>query len=314
MHNQDSAVFGKVAVVMGGSSAEREISLSSGQAVVNALSAQGVDVIGLDTQTGALAQLQGQAFDRVFNMIHGRGGEDGVLQGLLEFIGIPYTGSGVLASALSLDKHRSKYCWLGAGLPTPGWRVLRNEADVESCADELGFPLMVKPALEGSSLGMSKAVNVEQLRVAWREASEYQCEVMAEAWVEGREYTVGLLQGQALPVIRLQTAREFYDYQAKYIADDTEYHCPCGLSTEQERVLQALALEASDLLGVQGWGRVDILLDGVDKPWLIEVNTVPGMTDHSLVPMAAEAAGMNFKQLVWKILETSLEQNPVNVP
>jgi D-alanine-D-alanine ligase len=302
---QDPAAFGKVAVVMGGVAAEREISLISGQAVLAALLRRGIDAIGIDVDDHPLAALEKGRYDRVFNVMHGRGGEDGVLQGALEALKLPYTGSGVLASALSMDKLRTKLCWLGAGLPTPGWQILGAAEDIDRCIERLGFPVIVKPSQEGSSIGMGKAENRNELEEAWGTASQYGCETFAERWVEGSEYTVGLLEDAPLPLIRLETPRQFYDFDAKYRAETTRYHCPCGLSAEREQALQSLALEASRIIGVSGWGRVDLLLDNESRPWLIEVNTVPGMTDHSLVPMAARVAGIEFDQLVWRILETS---------
>ena len=302
----DPTKFGRVAVLMGGAAAEREVSLKSGRAVLAGLLAGGIDAVGLDVAADMLAPLLAEKYDRVFNIIHGRGGEDGVLQGALEALRIPYTGSGVLASALSMDKLRTKLCWMGAGLPTPRWMLLESHADLSRCAEELGFPVIVKPAEEGSSIGMSRAETLSELEEAFKNASQYNCQVFAEAWVTGKEYTAGMLASEALPLIRLETPHVFYDFDAKYRAETTRYHCPCGLVAEQESVLQALALRACAAIGVQGWGRVDLLVDEQDRPWLIEVNTVPGMTDHSLVPMAAKAAGIEFDQLVWRILETSL--------
>jgi D-alanine-D-alanine ligase len=225
----------------------------------------------------------------------------------LEALGIPYTGSGVLASALAMDKLRTKLCWLGAGLQTPGWMLLESPADLARCAEQLGFPVIVKPANEGSSIGMSRAETLDELRTAFEVAAQFNCQVFAEVWVTGKEYTVAVLNDQALPLIRLETPNVFYDFDAKYRANTTRYHCPCGLDAEAEVELQALALKACRQIGVKGWGRVDLLVDGENRPWLIEVNTVPGMTDHSLVPMAAKAAGIEFDALVWQILETSLK-------
>ncbi len=298
--------FGTVAVLMGGFAAERDVSIKSGTAVLQALKRKGVQAVGVDVKDDLIRPLLDREFDRVFNIIHGRGGEDGVLQGVLESMRIPYTGSGVMASALSMDKLRTKICWKGQGLATPGWYLLQDEQDIGRCIEKLGFPLMVKPALEGSSIGMSKASNREELIDAFELASKYLCDVYAETWVEGNEYTVGVLNNEVLPVIRLETANVFYDYEAKYFSDDTQYHCPSGLDEEREKDLQALALKASKVIGVSGWGRVDVFIDKKDQPQLIEVNTVPGMTDHSLVPMAAKAAGVEFDDLVWRILETSM--------
>lgn len=301
-----AADFGKVAVLMGGSAAEREISLKSGQAVYQALKNQGVDVMAIDVTGSPIEALSAVKVDRVFNIIHGRGGEDGVLQAVLEVLGLPYTGSGVMASALSMDKLRTKLCWQGMGLSTPKWLVMQSKAEIDSCIAALGFPVIVKPAQEGSSIGMSKANNKDELTKAFTLAQTYQCDVYAEQWVQGQEYTVGVLDGEALPVIRLQTPNEFYDFDAKYRANTTQYHCPCGLSVEREQQLQALAVKACQGLAIKGWARVDVFIDANDSSQLIEVNTVPGMTDHSLVPMAAKVAGVDFNELVWRILETSL--------
>ena len=298
--------FGKVAVLMGGSAAERPVSLRSGAAVYAALKNRGVDAIAIDVTGSAIDALANIKVDRVFNIIHGRGGEDGVLQGVLQVMGIPYTGSGVLASALSMDKLRTKLCWQGYGLTTPKWHLLKSEADIDPCIEKLGFPVIVKPAQEGSSIGMSKANNKDELTKALAVAAEFNCDVYAEAWVTGKEYTVAILNGKALPAIRLETPNAFYDYEAKYNATTTQYHCPCGLDAAQEERLQNLALTASQALGVKGWARVDVFIDNAGVAQLIEINTVPGMTDHSLVPMAAKQAGIAFEELVWRILETSI--------
>lgn len=300
------AEFGKVAVLMGGSAAEREISLNSGNAVFQALRESGIDAVAVDVTGSPIDALVGLKVDRVFNIVHGRGGEDGVLQGVLQVMGIPYTGSGVMASALSMDKLRTKLCWRGMGLNTPKWFVLQNQQDIDACMAALGFPVIVKPAQEGSSIGMSKANTREELVEALRLAQQYRCAVYAEQWVQGREYTVGVLADEALPAIRLETPNAFYDFEAKYRASTTQYHCPCGLSPEREQQLRELALTACRGLDVRGWARVDVFIDDNDVSQLIEVNTVPGMTDHSLVPMAAKAAGVDFRQLAWRILETSL--------
>ncbi|MGR9013282.1 MAG: D-alanine--D-alanine ligase [Gammaproteobacteria bacterium] len=297
--------FGRVAVMMGGSAAEREVSLKSGAAVFEALKRQGVDALAIDVTGSPIDALAGLKIDRVFNIIHGRGGEDGVLQGLLEAMGIPYTGSGVMASALTMDKLRTKLCWQGYGLVTPKWCLLEDETDLDGCIEKLGFPVIVKPAQEGSSIGMSKAGNREELLNALSVAAKYRCDVYAEAWVIGKEYTVAVLDGEALPVIRLETPNAFYDYEAKYQATTTQYHCPCGLSPDKEQFIKDLAVTACKVVGVKGWGRVDVFIDGFGQYQLIEVNTVPGMTDHSLVPMAARQAGMDFDELVWRILATS---------
>ena len=307
---ETAASFGRVAVLMGGSAAEREVSLKSGKAVLDALISRGVDAEGFDVGADMIAPLleDSRGFDRVFNIIHGRGGEDGVLQGALETLRLPYTGSGVLASALSMDKLRTKLCWMGAGLPTPRWMLLSSEADLERCRDELGFPVIIKPAQEGSSIGMSRADNFVDLKEAWRAASLYNCDVFAETWITGTEYTAGILDERPLPLIRLETPHVFYDFDAKYRAETTQYHCPCGLPPKTEEEIQSLAQKACQIVGVQGWARVDLMIDAAGKPWLIEVNTVPGMTDHSLVPMAAREAGISFDALVWRILETSFQR------
>lgn len=302
---KDPAEFGRVAVAMGGDAAEREVSIKSGTEVLTALLNRGVDAVKVDINDDLVGSLTQESFDRVFNIVHGRGGEDGVMQGILEALKIPYTGSRVMASALCMDKLRTKWCLQGAGLQTPPWFLFNGENDIDQCIAELGFPVMVKPAKEGSSFGMSKAEDRPQLVAAYQLAAEFDCDVYAEAWVEGDEYTVALLAGLALPTIRLETPNAFYDYEAKYEADTTQYHCPCGLSDEHEQQLQSIALKACNVAGVTGWGRVDLFIDKSGDVQLIEINTVPGMTDHSLVPMAAKANGIEFDELVWRILETS---------
>lgn len=298
--------FGRVAVLMGGTAAERPVSLRSGAAVYDALKRKGVDAVSIDVTGNPIDALAGQKVDRVFNIIHGRGGEDGVLQGVLEAMMIPYTGSGVMASALTMDKLRTKLCWQGYGLVTPKWHLLNDESDIDTCIEKLGFPVIVKPAQEGSSIGMSKARNRDELVKALALAASYRCDVYAESWVTGKEYTVAILNGEALPIIRLETPNEFYDYEAKYNATTTQYHCPCGLSQDHELQLRKLAVIAGKVVGVKGWARVDVFVDDAGQSQLIEINTVPGMTDHSLVPMAAKQAGIEFEDLVWRILETSL--------
>ena len=301
------AEFGRVAVLMGGTAAEREISLKSGAAVYAALQRLQIDVTAIDVTGSPIEALAGKQFDRIFNIMHGRGGEDGVLQGLLQTLKLPYTGSGVGASALSMDKLRTKLCWQGAGLKTPQWFLLRSVADIDACIAQLGFPVIVKPAQEGSSIGMSKAQNKAELEQALLTALQFQCDVYAEAWVQGSEYTVAVLDGEALPVIRLETPHTFYDFDAKYRANTTKYHCPCGLNTAEETALQQLAQTACDVIGIHGWARVDVFIDTNGQAQLIEVNTVPGMTDHSLVPMAAKQQGIDFDELVWRVLETSFK-------
>jgi len=298
--------FGRVAVLMGGSAAERPVSLRSGAAVYEALKHKGVDAVAIDVTGSPIEALAGIKVDRVFNIIHGRGGEDGVLQGVLQVMGIPYTGSGVMASALTMDKLRTKLCWQGYGLVTPKWYLLQDENDIDGCIEKLGFPVIVKPAQEGSSIGMSKASSRDELLKALQIALEYRCDVYAESWVTGKEYTVALLNGVALPVIRLETPNAFYDYEAKYSATTTQYHCPAGLDQDQELLLRNLAVTAGKVVGVEGWARVDVFIDDAGQYQLIEINTVPGMTDHSLVPMAAKEAGIDFDELVWRVLETSL--------
>ena len=299
--------FGKVAVLMGGLSAEREISLKSGKAVLSALQSQGVDAHGIDADYQVINQLLEEKFDRVFIVLHGRWGEDGVIQGALDTINMPYTGSGVLGSALAMDKVRSKQVWLANNLPTAKYRVLRSERDLDGLIDELGLPIFTKPATEGSSIGISKVSESSELKQAWELASENDSEVLAESFIAGPELTVSILNGKALPIIRLQTANTFYDYEAKYQSDETQYICPAELSTEEAEHISELAVQAYQALACDGWGRVDVMLDEQRKPLLLEANTVPGMTDHSLVPMAAKQAGISFEQLVVEILETSME-------
>jgi D-alanine-D-alanine ligase len=290
---------------MGGKSAEREISLKSGTMVLNALRKSGVDAHAFDPRDSGLEELKAQRFERVFIALHGRLGEDGTVQGALEYLGMPYTGSGVMASALAMDKWRTKLLWQAAGLPTPAWELVTARTDPAGLAARLKLPLMMKPAREGSSIGMSKVTSVEKIAPARELAARYDDVVIAERFIEGMELTAGILGDEPLPVIRLETPREFYDYEAKYFADDTRYILPCGLPADQERSLQALSLEAFRVLGCSGWGRVDLMLDRAGKPSLLEVNTIPGMTDHSLVPMAARAKGISFEDLCLRILETA---------
>jgi D-alanine-D-alanine ligase len=298
--------FGKVAVLLGGTSAEREVSLKSGSMVLAALRSRGVDAHPFDPAERGLEALIAERFERVFIALHGRFGEDGTLQGALEFLGLPYTGSGVLGSALAMDKLRAKRLWTAVGLPTPPCEVLCPASDFGAVARRLGLPLMVKPVNEGSSIGMSKVRAAAQLEEAFALAVNYDRAVIAEKFIDGIELTAAVLGGEALPLIRLETPREFYDYQAKYLADDTRYLLPCGLPAEQERALQALCLEAFAALGCSGWGRVDLMLDRAGAPFLLEVNTAPGMTDHSLVPMAARAVGLSYEDLCVRILEGTL--------
>lgn len=288
------AGIGRVAVLAGGRSAERAVSLKSGRAVHDALRSIGVLAELVDPSEHKVEVLRG--FDVCFIALHGRGGEDGVIQGVLEHLGVPYTGSGVMASAIGMDKVKTKMIWRAAGLPTPDFYVAGQPMT------ELSFPLMVKPAHEGSSIGMRKVDDAEQLADAIAEAEKFDTEVLVEQWIHGAEFTVAILDGEALPAIRLETPNRFYDYEAKYEANTTRYLCPCGLDAEQEKALQVLALEAFNQIGCRGWGRVDVMQDEQGRFYLLEVNTVPGMTDHSLVPMAAKAAGRDFPQLVAEIL------------
>ena len=306
MSQIDQSKFGKVAVLMGGWAAEREVSLNSGAAVLAALQSAGVDAHGVDVDRDILNVLQAGSYDRAFIVLHGRGGEDGVIQGALEVMQLPYTGCGVMASAISMDKLMSKRIWLGAGLPTPKFEMLTESSDFSGVVERLGLPLMVKPATEGSSIGMAKVNKAEQLQQAWRDAAEYDSQVFAEQWIEGNEYTCAILDGEAQPLIRLEIQNDFFDYEAKYQSNDTKYHCPCGLNEDEEKQLQHLSKQAFDAVGGSGWGRIDLMRDHLGKTWLIEVNTVPGMTDHSLVPMAAKANGISFEALVLKILETTV--------
>ena len=295
--------FGRVAVLLGGKSAEREVSLKSGTMVLNALRSRGVDAHGFDPKERDVAALVKERFDRAFIALHGRFGEDGTVQGVLEWLGIPYTGSGVLASALAMDKLRTKRIWQAEGLPTAPYAVLTRESDLKAVARRLGTPLFVKPASEGSSVGMSKVKRAADLEEAFALAVNYDPVVIAEKFVDGPELTVGMLGEQVLPIIRIQTPREFYDYEAKYIAHDTRYLIPCGLVKAKETQLQALCLKAFQALGCSGWGRVDLMLNRQGRPYLLEVNTSPGMTDHSLVPMAARAIGLSYEELCIKVLE-----------
>jgi D-alanine-D-alanine ligase len=302
--------YGKVAVLMGGLSAEREISLKSGKAVHEALRRQQVDAHAIDVGNDVIQVLQRGNYDRAFIALHGRLGEDGVIQGVLQMLGLPHTGSGVLGSALSMDKLRCKRLWNGAGIPNPDYVVLRSQADLKQAAEQLGFPLIVKPAREGSSLGISKVRAPAQLAGAWELAKKYDDDVFAEDCIEGMELTAAILGDEELPLIRLETPREFYDYEAKYFLDTTRYFCPCGLDANGEKEILQLARRVFDLLGCSGWGRVDFMLDSDGNPYALEMNTVPGMTDHSLVPMAAKHAGLSFDQLVLRILDSSGEKRP----
>ncbi len=296
------ASFGKVAVLLGGRSAEREVSLNSGTMVLAALRAAGVDAHGFDPAQRPLEDLPREGFGRVFIALHGRHGEDGTVQGALELLGVPYTGSGVLASALAMDKLRTKLLWRDAGVATPAYELLNAHIDAAALAHRLGLPIMVKPASEGSSIGMSKVRRAEDIAGAYALAARHDTVVIAEQFIEGTELTAGVLDESPLPLIRLETPRDFYDYEAKYLADDTRYILPCGLPADAEKTLQAEALRASSLLGRRGWGRVAFMLERNGKPYFLEVNPSPGMTDHSLVPMAARHAGLSYGDLCLRIL------------
>jgi D-alanine-D-alanine ligase len=305
-HVSDAADFGRVALLLGGASAERDISLKTGMAVLAALRARGVDVTAIDPAENGLERLAGGDYDRVWLALHGRGGEDGMMQGALDIIGLPYTGSGVLGSAVSMDKLRSKQLFRAWGLATPEWAVMAAAEEARAIVEQLGLPLIVKPAGEGSSVGMSKVVAADELPTAWAEAARYDDCVLVERWVEGAEYSVGILQGEALPIVRIETPRVFYDYEAKYFSDDTRYFCPAGLDDALEAECRAASLTAFRAVGASGWGRVDFLMGPDRRPHFLEVNTIPGMTSHSLVPMGAKAAGIDFEELVWRVLETSM--------
>ncbi|MRI35376.1 D-alanine--D-alanine ligase [Endozoicomonas sp. OPT23] len=300
----DPRAFGKVAVLLGGTSAEREVSLASGDRVYAALVRTGVDAVMIDPANNLVEQLESHKPDRAFIALHGRGGEDGTVQGLLELMGIPYAGSGVMASALAMDKYRSKLLMQAVGLPTPDFRLIEDPDHLEYCVEIL--PAFIKPSLEGSSVGVARVDREQDLYPAWEKASQYGSSVLVEQFIDGPEFTVTVLNGQPLPAIKIESQEEFYDYEAKYLSDDTGYRLPCGLSEGEEQEMQALALTAFETLGCSGWGRVDFMQDERGRFWILEVNTVPGMTDHSLVPMAAKAVGLDFDQLVMEILKTSL--------
>lgn len=300
----------KIAVLYGGTSAEREVSLNSGSAVLQALQNQGFDAHGVDTKEVGLEQLKLQGFERAFNILHGRGGEDGTVQGVLEFLGIPYTGCGILSSSLTMDKLRTKMLWKGFDLPVAEMEVVTKsnfkQFDPQQVIAKLGLPLMVKPSLEGSSVGLTKVKRVEELQSAVEYAFQYDETVLIEEWLAGDEYSVPVLDGEVLPAIRIKPAAEFYDYDAKYISDDTQYFCPSGLSVAREQELKQLVKLAYDSVGCRGWSRVDVMTNAQDEFKLVEVNTTPGMTSHSLFPMAAKVKGYSFEQLVVKILELSV--------
>ena len=301
--------FGRVAVLMGGASSEREISLMSGRGVLAALQSRGVDAQAFDPSERDLADLKREGFARCFIALHGRGGEDGTLQGALEVLGLPYTGSGVMGSAIGMDKWRTKLIWLAAGIPTPRYRILAADDNWQAVADELGLPLIVKPAREGSTLGLTKVSTVGELPAAYELAAhKYRDLALAEEFIAGAEYTASILRDTALPLIRIDAPDGNYDYQNKYFSDDTRYICPCGLPAAEQASLQDLSLKAFRLVGCAGWGRIDIMRRADGQAFLLEVNTSPGMTGHSLVPMAARAAGLSYEDLCLNILAMTLEQ------
>ncbi len=297
--------FGKVAVLLGGRSAEREISLQSGQAVLTALLESGVDAQAFDPAQQSLEMLKQQGFDRAFIALHGRFGEDGTIQGVLEWLGIPYTGSGVMASALAMDKWRTKLVWQAAGIRSPRFEILQENSHFEQVAENLGLPLIIKPAREGSTIGLSKVRHKEDVAAAYQLAAQHDALVLAEEFIVGKELTVAILGETPLPIVRIEVAGDLYDYEAKYLSDATQYFCPSGLPAEQEKAIQQQALQAYRVLGCQGWGRVDLILDAAGEFYFLEANTSPGMTNHSLVPMAARTAGIPFAELVLNILDRS---------
>ena len=300
-----AANFGKVAVLMGGRSAEREISLRSGNMVLAALKRKGVDAHAFDPRERGFEQLLAQRFGRVFIALHGRFGEDGTVQGALEVLGIPYTGSGVLASALAMDKWRTKLVWLASGIPTPAYELLNAGSAATDVVARLGLPLMVKPVHEGSSIGITKVESVEKFDAAYAQAARHDRSVIAEQFIAGRELTAAILDSEPLPLVRIEAPQGNYDYHNKYFGEATQYHCPSGLAPDLEARIQQQALAAFRVVGCHGWGRLDLMLDAENRPWFLEINTIPGMTDHSLVPMAARARGIAFDDLVLRILETA---------
>jgi len=308
---REAREFGRVAVMLGGGSSEREISLLTGNAVLEALKRRGVDAHAFDPRDLPLEELTRQRFERVWIALHGPGGEDGTLQGALEYLGVPYTGSGVTGSAIGMDKLRTKRLAASNGVPTADFVVLRGPQDFALALERLKLPLIVKPATQGSSVGMTKVDRAEDLPAAYAAAARLEHAVFAEGWIVGGEYTVSILQGEALPSIRIETPRTFYDYEAKYFRDDTRYFCPSGLSAPAEAHLRSLALAAFEAAGASGWGRADFMMDAAGRPLLLEINTVPGMTSHSLVPMAARAVGIDFDELAWRVLETSFARVPL---
>lgn len=304
----NASKFGKVAVLFGGKSAEREVSLESGNAVLDALVRSGVHAEAFDPKDRSVTELVN--YDRAFIVLHGRGGEDGQIQGTLEWLNIPYTGTGVQGSAIGMDKIKTKQIWQGSELPTAPYRIINKHSNVDDIIDALGLPVIVKPVHEGSSIGMSKVEKKEDFAEAIAKATEHDAIVMAEKWITGSEYTIVVLNGEALPVIRLEPPKDvaFYDYDAKYQRNDVQYGIPSGLSEQDEQILKDLTLKAFQTVGASGWGRVDAMQDQQGNFWLLEINTVPGMTSHSLVPKAAKAVGINFDELCVAILEQTLHQ------
>ena len=298
--------FGKVAVLMGGASGEREISLRSGKAVLSAMQSMSLDAHGIDVDKNIFSVLDQQDFDRVFIALHGSGGEDGCIQGGLEIIGMPYTGSGVMASSICMDKLMTKRIWSAEGIPSPKFLAVSSDTAFSELEESLGLPFIVKPSLEGSSLGIHKVSTEADYQHALHESHKFKGQLLAEQWINGGEYTVAVLNDVALPIIKLETPRGFYDFEAKYQSNDTEYLIPSGLGTKTEQAIQAQALKAFQATGASGWGRVDVMLDQEGKAWFLEINTVPGMTDHSLVPMSAKHIGLTFENLVLEILNTSM--------
>ena len=297
--------FGKVAVLLGGRSAEREVSLMSGTAVLEALQRQGVDAHAFDTGTQALTDLADEQFDCAFIALHGRYGEDGTIQGALELMGVPYTGSGVMACALAMDKWRTKLVWRASGIPTPRFEMLDTESNFMATADSLGLPLIVKPVREGSTIGLTKVSSAKAVAGAYREAAKHDSMVLAEQFVDGPELTTAILDDEALPLVRIEAPDGNYDYDAKYFSNETRYFCPAGVDAGLEDRVKRISVDAFRILGCKGWGRVDVMIDADGEPWVLEANTVPGMTGHSLVPMAAKVAGLSFDQLVIRILEAA---------
>ena len=297
--------FGKVAVLLGGKSSEREISLMSGTAVLEALRRQGVDAHAFDTGERTLSEFASEQFDRAFVILHGRYGEDGTIQGALDLMGVPYTGSGVMACALAMDKWRTKLVWQASGIPTPRFEMLTDDSDFAAMAKSLGLPLIVKPAREGSTIGLTRVSDARDVEKAYIEAVRHDPLVLAEQFIDGMELTAAILDKQSLPLVRIEAPGHNYDYNAKYFSDETQYFCPAGIDADLEDRIKRICADAYEVIGCRGWGRVDVMVDVRNQPWILEVNTVPGMTGHSLVPMAAKASGLSFDQLVMRILESA---------